>query len=274
MTEQAGIGKFALITGASGGLGEAFVNLLAGEGYELMIAARNSDQLHRVAGLAVTRFTAKVSPVVIDLSRHDAGEIIAREMAARQFSPDVVINNAGFGKLGNATSIARSDQLNMVDLNVRCVTDLTLRFLPDMLKRGRGGVLNVASMAGFMPGPYMAVYYASKNYIVSFSQALSAELKGTGVTVSTLCPGVVSTGFQARAGMTGSWLTKLVRPTPIEGVVEAGWEGFKRGERIIVPGTVNRVLAPLARIAPHSIVLPAIAYLQRPRPSKKTNDKA
>jgi short-subunit dehydrogenase len=274
MTEESAPGRFALVTGASGGIGEALVDLLAAEGYEIMIVARNADQLNRVAGLATARYEAHVIPITLDLSRHDAGDIIAREMAARGFSPDVVINNAGFGKLGKAHEIARIDQVNMVDLNVRCLTDLTLRFLPDMLARGRGGVLNVASLAGFMPGPYMATYYASKNYAITFSKALAAELKGTGVSVSALCPGPVLTGFQARAGMENSWLNKIMRPMPIEAVAEAGWEGFKRGERVIVPGTMNKIVTPLTRLVPDTLLLPAIAFIQKPRPPRKKRGEA
>ena len=274
MTDESAPGRFALITGASGGIGEAFVNLLASEGYEIMIVARNADQLNRVAGLATARYEAHIIPITLDLSRHDAGDMIAREMSARDFSPDVIINNAGFGKLGKAAEIARIDQVNMVDLNVRCLTDLTLRFLPDMLARGRGGVLNVASLAGFMPGPYMATYYATKNYAITFSQALASELKGTGVTVSALCPGPVLTGFQGRAGMENSWLTKIMRPMPVEAVAEAGWEGFKRSERIIIPGTLNRIAVPLTKIVPDSLLVPAIAFIQKPRPPRKKRGKA
>lgn len=256
--------RTALVTGASGGLGEAFVDLLARQGYRLMIAARNADQLNRVAGLATARHQADVSVIIVDLSRHDAGEIIRRELAAHDFSPDVVINNAGFGKLGQATALDRAEQVNMVDLNVRCATDLTLRFLPGMIKRGRGGILNVASLAGYMPGPYMAVYYASKNYLVAFSEALHTELKGTGVTVSALCPGIVNTGFQARAGMEGSRMVKWLPGMSAADVAAAGWEGFTRGERVIIPGTMYRISGPLARMSPRALLLPVVAWIQRP----------
>ncbi len=274
MTELPEAGRHALITGASGGIGEAFVNLLAQEGYRLVIAARNADQLNRVTALAVTNYQADVTPVDVDLSRHDSGEILARAMAAKNFSPDVVINNAGFGKLGAAHSIDRAEQLNMVDLNVRCATDLSLRFLPEMLQRKRGGILNVASLAGFMPGPNMAVYYATKNYLVAFGEAIATELKGTGVSVSTLCPGVVITGFQARAEMEDSLLTKLMPKQSAQEVALAGWEGFKRGERIIVPGAFNKIAAHLSRITPRSISLPVINRLQKLQNQKAPNEPA
>ncbi len=261
-------GKSALVTGASGGIGEAFVSLLAEQGYTLMIVARNADQLNRVAALATATYMADVTVVEADLSRHDAGEIIAREMAARKFSPDVVINNAGFGKMGPAAEIGRADQVNMVDLNVRCATDLTLRFLPDMIRRGRGGVLNVASLAGFMPGPNMATYYATKNYLVAFSEALHTELRATGVTVSALCPGVVETRFQARAGMEESRVAKWLPKMSAREVATAGWEGFTRSERVIIPGTMNKISAPLTRMVPRSLLLPVIAYLQQPKSAK------
>ena len=166
-----------LITGASGGIGEAFAVLLASEGYSLGLVARNEGELNRVKGVISARHEVEVDVFPIDLGLPDSGERLAASLEQRGFSPRHSINNAGFGLAGNAVDLARDEQLRMIDLNVRALTDLTLRFLPSMIQRRSGGIINVASVAGFMPGPGMAVYFATKAYVLSFSDALSEELR-------------------------------------------------------------------------------------------------
>jgi short-subunit dehydrogenase len=245
--------KFALITGASGGIGEAFGHVLAAEGYGLILVARRDQELHRVKGVIAAKHEVPVHVVTLDLNENGAPEILAAEMANRNLVPAIVVNNAGFGLTGPSVELSREEQLAMIDLNVRVLTDLTLRYLPNMIANKSGGIINVASVAGFMPGPMMAVYFATKNYVLSFSDALSSELKGTGVTITTLCPGTVKTAFQARAGQNERSSTKSAFD-----VASQGWEGFKTHRRVVIPGAFNQVVAYGLRSAPRRIVLPFI----------------
>ncbi len=264
MSDKPGAGKFALITGASGGIGEAFAKLLAAEGYRLVITARNAEQLNRVAGVLNTRHQASVSPVALDLSKSEAAATLENELKTRNFSPDVVINNAGFGKHGHTFETPIAEHMNIIDLNVRSLSDLTLRFLPAMLERRRGGIINVASLAAFMPGPYMPVYHATKAYVLSFTEALASEHAGSGVTISALCPGYVQTGFQSRAGMEDLRVLKFAPKSPVDEVATIGWESFKRGDRIIIPGTMNKIMAQSVRFMPRQMVVQILRLINRP----------
>lgn len=247
-----------LITGASSGIGEAFAHVAAGEGHPLILVARNEAELHRVRGVVIARYAVPVSIIVHDLGEPGAGDKLANELEARKLAPDIIINNAGFGLIGKASELSREDQLKMIDLNVRSLADITLRFLPQMIAKGRGGVINVASTAGFMPGPNMAVYFATKAFVVSFTDALHEETKGTGVTLTTLSPGPVETGFQRRAGMKQARMLSRVIPKSAMAVAQAGWAGFKEGERLVVPGTMNKLAAYALRGAPRRMILPVI----------------
>ncbi|QIG48043.1 SDR family oxidoreductase [Nordella sp. HKS 07] len=243
-----------LITGASSGIGEAFAHVAAGEGHPLILVARSEAELHRVRGVVIARYAVPVSVIVLDLGKPGAADTLANELEARKLDADIVINNAGFGLIGKAADLSREEQLRMIDLNVRGLADITLRFLPQMLARGSGGIINVASTAAFMPGPNMAVYFASKAFVVSFTDALYEESKGTGVTLTTLSPGPVETDFQRRAGMKQSRaLSKSAMA-----VAQAGWAGFKAGERLVVPGTMNKLAAYALRAAPRRMILPVI----------------
>ncbi|HHI82888.1 MAG TPA: SDR family oxidoreductase, partial [Rhizobiales bacterium] len=243
--------KTALITGASGGIGRAFAGLLAEEGHDLVLVARSSDELNRITGVEMARHPVSVTPLPLDLARHDAGDIIADELATRSISPDVLINNAGFGLNGPAASLPRTEQLALLDVNIRALSDLTLRFLPAMTERGAGGIINVSSVAAFLPGPHMAAYYASKAYVQTFSTSLSRELKGTGVTVTALCPGPVKTGFQARAGMDSTRLVyRLSRPQSAKAVALAGWTGFNEGKAVVYPRTSDMLMALAGKYLP------------------------
>ena len=246
--------KLALVTGASSGIGEAFAHVLAAEGYGLILVSRRDQELHRVKGVLVSKYAVPIHVVALDLCEAGAVEKLAREMAARNLLPAILVNNAGFGLVGQAFELPHEEQLAMIDLNVRVLTDLTLRFLPGMIAAKAGGVINVASVAGFMPGPLMAVYFATKNYVVSFGDALSEELKGSGVTITTLCPGMVKTGFQSRAGM-GSKAKAGGGKTSADVALEA-WEGFKAKHRVVIPGFFNRLTAYGLRMAPRRLTLP------------------
>ncbi len=255
----------ALITGASGGIGEAFARILADEGWELALAARNDGELHRVAGVLRAKHQIEAHPVAVDLSMRDAGGRLAAALDKRGFSPDVVINNAGFGLAGEAASLPLDEQLSMLDVNARTATDLSLRFLPAMRARGRGGVLNVASLAGFMPGPGMAVYFATKAYLLSFTESLAEEMAGTGLTISAFCPGMVRTGFQDRSGMGRSWMARFMPAAKPDVSAWAGWQGFKEGRTVIVPGILNTLLALNGRYSPRFITRRVTKKLLMPR---------
>jgi uncharacterized protein len=200
--------------------------------------------------------------LTIDLARSDAPARISHELIARGLEPAVVINNAGFGLLGAAATLDRTEQLAMIDLNVRTLTDMSLRWL-ESLTRHRGGVLNVASIAGFLSGPNMAVYYATKAYVLSFSEALHLELKPRGVRVTVLAPGPVPTEFQARAGLGGN-LPHLLTCTPEE-VARAGYRGLMSGKRLVVPGLGNKIVTFAPRMVPRGLMLRLIAASQAGR---------
>ena len=186
--------------------------------------------------------------IVADLQRSDAARVIGEALAAHGAEPQFMVNNAGFGLVGTAAALDRDEQLAMIDINVRALTDLSLAFV-DSLARHRGGILNVGSMAGFLPGPGMAVYYATKAYVLSFSEALHSELKSRGVRVSVLCPGPVPTEFAARAGISKSMAPGILTQSA-ERVAEAGYRGLMQGQRTIVPGLANRLTALLIQASP------------------------
>ncbi len=249
-------GKIGLVTGASGGIGEAFAHILAQDGYSLVLVARSADGLNRVRGVIAGKHSTSVTVIPLDLSQDGATQVLTDELAARSMSPDVVINNAGFGLVGKAAFLSLDQQLNMIDLNARALTDLSLRCLPAMLERKSGGIINVASVAAFLPGPNMAVYFATKAYVVSLSDALHEEVRGSGVNVMSLCPGPVETGFHVRAGMKDAQRLSPIRLPSPGSVAAQGWAGFLAGERQVIPGLANKIMAYAARGAPRRALLP------------------
>jgi short-subunit dehydrogenase len=250
-----------LITGASAGIGWALAEVFAQHGHELVLAARRAPELERLADKLAASGAPRPTVLSLDLARPGIGDRVAAELAARGLTPRNVVNNAGFGLIGPAAELARAEQLAMIDLNVRTLTDLSLAFIPSLTEH-RGGLLNVASVAGFLPGPGMAVYYATKAFVLSFSEALHCELKARDVRVSVLCPGPVPTEFQARAGIKR-------RPSmidrPVEEVARAGYDGLMAGRRLIVPGWQNRALARMPRFLPRGLVLDLVARSQAHR---------
>ncbi len=242
-----------LITGASGGIGAELARVFAANGHELVLVARRAPQLKELADSIAAGSRPRPQILVVDLARADAAAHVADELRERGLQPAIVVNNAAFGLLGDASALDRAQQLAMIDLNVRVLTDLSLRFV-DSLARHRGGILNVASVAGFMPGPGMAVYHATKAYVLSFSEALHRELAPKGVRVTALCPGPVETGFQARAGIPENYFPRMLARSA-ERVAREGYDGFMRGRRVVVPGSDNKVLSLLPRLLPRAVVL-------------------
>jgi short-subunit dehydrogenase len=252
-----------LITGASAGIGTALAHTFAAHGHTLLLVARRESRLAALADAIAAKGHPKPFFLPIDLGRTDAVERLGDVMVMLGLEPEIVVNNAGFGLLGAAAALDHAEQLAMVDLNVRALTELSLAFV-EGLERRRGGILNVASVAGFLPGPRMAVYHATKAYVLSFSEALHHELAPRGVRVSVLCPGPVPTEFQARAGISAtgspSWLTLSA-----DEVAEAGYRGLEAGRRVVVPGFGNRLVTAFTRFVPRPLLLNATDRHQRGR---------
>jgi short-subunit dehydrogenase len=245
-----------LITGASSGIGAELARVFAAHGHELVLTARRERELAALADDIARTDGKRPTVLAADLADRDAVSGIAAELHARRLEPENVVNNAGFGLAGPSAALDRDEQLAMIDLNVRALTELSLAF-SDSLVRHRGGLLNVASIVAFLPGPGMAVYYASKAYVLSFSEALHGELKRRGVRVTALCPGPVPTEFQARSGMRVDRSQQLLTLTA-DRVAQIGYDGFMRGKRVVVAGLANKIAVALLRLTPHALVLPMI----------------
>ena len=252
-----------LITGASSGIGAELAHVFAAHGHELVLVARREHRLNTLADEIAATFRVRPTIISVDLERRDAVSRIAEELAARGLEPANVVNNAGFGLVGAAAERDRDEQLAMIDVNIRALTELSLAFL-DSLARHRGGILNVASVAAFLPGPGMAVYYASKAYVLSFSEALHRELADRGIRVTALCPGPVPTEFQARAGLDLGSAERALSLSAAE-VARRGYRGFIRGRRVVVAGFGNRLVAMLLRFVPHALLLRIADSRQRGR---------
>lgn len=247
-----------LITGASGGIGAALTREFAIAGHTVVLVARREAELDALAETIAAAGHVRPHVIAADLGTPEGIARLADELRAKGLEPATLVNNAGFGLLCEAAELEPAQQLAMIDLNVRALTDLTLRFL-DGIVRHKGGILNVASIAGFMPGPGMAVYHATKAYVVSLTEALHEELKEDGVKVCALCPGPVSTGFFDRAGIPHDYFPRfLVRSA--ERVAREGYEGFVGGHRIVVPGTANRTMTLLPRLSSRALVLAAMGW--------------
>jgi len=250
-----------LITGASAGIGSALAHVFARHGHELLLIARREQMLAELADAIAAQGHKRPLMLPLDLARRDAVERIGHALASLDVEPEYVINNAGYGLFGAADTLDLNEQLGMIDLNVRLLTELSLAFIAP-LQRRRGGILNVASVAGFLPGPGMAVYYASNAYVVSFSEALHRELKARGVRVTVLCPGPVPTEFQARAGVSTERSSPLITQ-PAERVAREGYRGLMAGRRLVVPGFANKLVTFLLRLTPRQLALAGVEARQR-----------
>jgi short-subunit dehydrogenase len=252
-----------LVTGASAGIGAALAHEFAANGHEVVLIARREQALNALADAIAAKGRPRPTVLGADVGRIDAAHEIGEALARLGLEPEIVVNNAGFGLFGRADALDRAQQLAMIDVNVRALTALSLAFI-ESLERRKGGILNVASIAGFLPGPGMAVYYASKAYVISFSEALYQELKSRGVRVTVLCPGPVPTEFQARAGIPADAFPGLLTRSP-ERVAREGYRALKEGRRIVVPGFPNKIAAALMPIAPHGLLLKLADLNQRRR---------
>lgn len=260
-----GTGQTALVTGASFGIGVDLAECYAKDGYDLVLTARTEPALREVAERLSNAHGIKATTIAIDLGAIGGGRKLADEIAARGIDVDVLVNNAGYGIAGGFNGSDAGAQLGMIDLNDRALVELTHIYWPGMLSKNRGGVLNVASTAAFQPGPLMAIYYASKAFVLSFSEALWEEARGTNVRVSCLCPGPTVSKFRERAG-TGK--TKLSQaggtPMPSAVVAQMGYDAWKKNKRVEITGTRNRVLASLVPFMPRKALLGIVRNLQSP----------
>ena len=252
--------RVTLITGASAGIGTELARVFASNGHRLALTARRADRLTTLAAEIVT--AGGTAPIVIpcDLEQSGAGDKIAAALAAEGVEVEYVVNNAGFGLFGNAIGLDRAQQLGIIAVNIRALTDLSLRF-SDQLIRHRGGILNVGSIAGFLPGPGMAVYYASKAYVLSFTEALRQELAPRGVRVTTLCPGPVPSEFQLRAGVKPGFDSAVLNVSAAE-VAQAGYCGLMANKRVVLPGLGIKIVPLLLRLFPRGFVLAAVGRFQ------------
>jgi short-subunit dehydrogenase len=255
--------RVTLITGASSGIGTQLARVFASNGHRLALVARRADRLEMLAAEIVA--AGGVRPIIIpcDLQQPDGGDKVAAALAAEGVEVEYVVNNAGFGKFGRAIKIDRAEQLGIIAVNIRALTDLSLRF-SDQLVRNRGGILNVGSIAGFLPGPGMAVYYASKAYVLSFTEALHEELGPLGVRVTALCPGPVPSEFQARAGFRPGFDSAVLNVSPAD-VALAGYRGLMANKRAVIPGIGVKIVPFLLRFFPRGFILAAVGKLQLKR---------
>jgi len=244
----------ALITGASGGIGYELAKLFAKDHHNLVLVARSGDKLNQLAGELRGQFGVTVKTVALDLASAPGGKILFDLLEGEKLAIDVLVNNAGFGVFGEFAGMAEEEILGQVHLNVTALTLLTRLFLPGMLARRNGKIMNVASTAAFQPGSLMAVYYATKAYVLSFTEALANEVAGTGVIVSCFCPGATNTGFQRRAGMENSRLFKKIGAMSAEKVARDGYRGLMSGKTLVISGMQNWLVAESVRFAPRKWV--------------------
>jgi short-subunit dehydrogenase len=259
-----GEGQTALVTGASTGIGVDLAECFARDGYDLILVARSEEALQRVAAEIASRHGVQAYVFARDLGAQGGGAALAAAIAERGLNVDVVVNNAGYGHAGALTSSDLATQLGMIDLNVRALVELTYLYWDRMIANGRGGVLNVASTAAFQPGPLMANYYASKAYVLSFSEALWEEARGTGVHVTCLCPGPTASNFRERAGTGKTRLARASKVMASAPVARAGYEAWKRNQRVIVTGARNAFQAGLVKYIPRATLLRMVRNIQSP----------
>lgn len=264
MSSKPGAGQTALITGASAGIGVDLAECFAKGGYDLIITARTEAALVQLADRLAETHGVRVTAIASDLGVMNAGAKLAAEIAQRGLTVDVLVNNAGFGHTGAYADTPIAPQLGMVDLNVRAVVELTHIYWAGMLAKKRGGILNVASTAAFQPGPLMSIYYASKAFVLSFTEALWEEARGKGVKVSCLCPGPTESKFHDRAGTDKTRLAKAAKPMTSMAVARKGYDGFIRNKRVVVTGASNKALIAVTRLTPRRALLKIVRTLQGP----------
>ncbi|ANK76058.1 short-chain dehydrogenase (plasmid) [Ensifer adhaerens] len=261
MTSQQSPRPAIVVVGASRGIGRAIAELAARDGAPVVLVARSIESLH-VVQAAIEQAGGEAFSLPVDLASPDATRILDEFLSREGLVCDVLVNSAGYGLRGAATALPIADQIGMIDVNVRALAALTLHLLPGMVARGRGGIINLASVASFTPGPYMAMYYASKAFVRSFSEALYQETRRTGVTVTCVAPGPVSTEFLEKSGANRAALFKALPKATPEYVAKCAWRGFKARRRLVIPGISARLAILMAGLLPSAALLPLVGRLQ------------
>jgi short-subunit dehydrogenase len=246
--------KNALITGASLGIGRELAKLFAADQYDLVLVARDANRLAQFANELQQPFGINAKCFPLDLAASSAPQFLFDQLWRENIGIDVLVNNAGFGKLGAFSAVSVEDSLGQIQLNIVALTHLTRLFVNPMLERKSGKILNVASTAGFQPGPTMAVYYATKAYVISFSEAIASEVRGTGVSVTCLCPGATDTNFQKVAGTEETTLFRRLRPMNAATVARDGYRGLMKGKPLVISGFRNWLLTESLRLSPRRLV--------------------
>jgi uncharacterized protein len=249
-----------LITGASAGIGTELARVFAAHGHRVALVARRADRLAALADELTQACGKPPIQIACDLEQASAADQIEAALKAADVEVEYLVNNAGFGLFGNAVDLDRGGQLGIIDVNIRALADLSLRFAPSVI-RHRGGILNVGSIAGFLPGPGMAMYYASKAFVLSFTEALRQELKSKGVRVTVLCPGPVPTEFQGRAGFRPSFDAGILDVSAAD-VAKQGYQGLMANQRAVLPGLGIKIVPLLLRLLPRSFILNAVGGFQ------------
>jgi short-subunit dehydrogenase len=255
----------AAITGASSGIGRELAECLAMRGHDLLLVARREEALQQLATALNSVHGVDCTPLVADLATYEGRETVVRHLEPLQSRLEVLVNNAGFGTHGFFRETSLERELELIQVNCAAPVHLTKRILPWMLERQRGYILNVGSVSGFMPGPVMAMYYASKAFVQSFSDALWEECRGTGVRVTTLAPGPVRTEFQRIAGIASTARTSGATPVPVRQVAEEALAGLFSGRRVVIPGRSNRLAVLAAKLLPRETILRRVRAIQEER---------
>jgi short-subunit dehydrogenase len=254
--------KTALITGSASGIGYELARIFAADNYNLVLVDRNELKLQEIAIEFQEKFNLIIRTIVKDLSLSTSPEEIFTELQQAGIKIDILVNNAGFGTYGLFNETNLNTELEMLQVNLVCLTHLTKLFLKDMVKQRNGKILNVASAAAFQPGPLMAVYFATKAYVLSFSEAIANELEGTGVTVTVLCPGSTISAFHERTGMADSKLVKGQKMMDAKTVAQIGYDALMRGKTIAIPGLLNKILAKIVGFVPRRLVTKVVRTMQ------------
>jgi uncharacterized protein len=262
-----------VVTGASRGIGYAIAERFARAGYDVALVARTPGPLTEAAAGIAREHNVTAIPIALDVTEPDAPKRIDAALARNGLYADILVNDAGIGLAGRFDAHETGDVMHLVDLNIAALTRLMHHALPRMLARGRGGIINVASLGGLVPGPYQALYYASKAYVISLSEATAHETAGQGVRICALAPGPVDTGFHADMGAEHAFYRYLLPLSP-RGAANAGYRGYVLGFRVIVPGLLNKLLALALRFLPHRLTLPIVGWLLHPRAERPWNDRA
>lgn len=252
----------ALITGASSGIGLELADVLAREGHNVVLTARNASKLNALAVDLMSKYGVKATVIACDLSEQNAPLKVFDQLKKENILIDILVNNAGFGDFGAFTETKWEKERQMIDVNITALTQLTKLFLDGMIERKYGRIMNVASTAAFQPGPFMAVYYATKAYVLSFSEAIANELQGTGVTVTALCPGPTESGFVKAASLDESKLFRNKKLPTSREVAEYGYKAMMKGKTVAIHGAMNRLMANSVRFTPRKLVTAIVRRMQ------------